>query len=100
MVQLLTVKQVAGQLGVSRSTVYKMLDDGVFPAAPIRFPRGDPHWPQEVVDEWVDTGKCDGDRSPPSRLPVRRARQRLRARTWIVTAAESEVETWARNPGH
>ena len=50
MAQLLTVKQVAGQLGVSRSTVYKMLDGWVFPAAPIRLPGGDPRWPQEVVD--------------------------------------------------
>ena len=67
MAQLLTVKQVAGQLGVSRSTVYKMLDDRVFPAAPIRLPGGDPRWPQEVVDEWVDTRRCGGDRSPPGR---------------------------------
>ncbi len=67
MAQLLTVKQVAGQLGVSRSTVYKMLEDRVFPAAPIRLPSGDPRWPQEVVDEWVDTRRCDGDRSPPRR---------------------------------
>jgi len=67
MAQLLTVRQVAGQLGVSRSTVYKMLDDRVFPAAPIRLPGNNPRWPQEVVDEWVDTRRCDGDRSPPGR---------------------------------
>ena len=67
MAQLLTVKQVAGQLGVSRSTVYKMLEDRVFPAAPIRLPGGVPRWPQEVVDDWVDTRRCDGDRSTPSR---------------------------------
>ena len=58
--RLLTVKQVAGQvrLGVSRSTVYKMLQDRVFPAAPIRLPGGDPRWPQEFVDEWADTRRC------------------------------------------
>ena len=67
MARLLTVKQVAAQLGVSRSTVYKMLDDRVFPAAPIRLPYGGPRWPQEVVDAWVDTRRCDGDRSPSSR---------------------------------
>ena len=38
MAQLLTVKQVAGQLGVARSTVYTILDDRVFPAAPIPLP--------------------------------------------------------------
>ena len=67
MAELLPVKQVAGQLGVSWSTLYKMLDGRVFPAAPIRLPSGDPRWPQEVVDEWVDTRRCDGDRSPPRR---------------------------------
>ena len=67
MARLLTVKQVAAQLGISRSTVYKMLEDRVFPAAPIRLPNGGPRWPQEVVDEWVDTRRCDGDRSPPAR---------------------------------
>ena len=67
MAQLLTVKQVAGQLGVSRSTLYKMLEDRVFPAAPIRLPSGNPRWQQEVVDEWVDTRRCDGDRPPPRR---------------------------------
>ena len=36
MAQLSTVEQVAGQLGVARSTVYKILEDRVFPAAPIR----------------------------------------------------------------
>jgi len=67
MAQLLTVKQVAGQLGVSRSTVYKMLDDRVFPAAPIRLPGNNPRWPHEVDDEWVDPRRCDGDPSPPGR---------------------------------
>ncbi len=67
MAQLLTVRQVASQLGVSRSTVYKMLEDRVFPAAPIRLPNGAPRWPQEVVDEWVDTRRCDPERSTPSR---------------------------------
>ena len=56
--QLLTVKRVAGELGVSRSTVYKMLGDRVFPTAPIRLPGRDPRWSQEVVDEWVDTHRC------------------------------------------
>ena len=53
---------VAGQ-GVSRLTLYKMLDDRAFPAAPIRLPNGDPRWPQEVIDEWVDSRRCNGDRS-------------------------------------
>ena len=60
MAQLLTVRAVAAQLAVSRSSVYKMLDGGVFPQAPIRLPNGSPRWPQEVVDEWVEAHRCDG----------------------------------------
>ncbi len=65
MTQLLTVRAVAAQLGVSRSSVYRMLDGGVFPQAPIRLLNGSPRWPQEVVDQWVeahrsDNGECSG----------------------------------------
>ena len=64
MTQLLTVRAVAAQLGVSRSSVYRMLDGGVFPQAPIRLLNGSPRWPQEVVDEWVEARRCDnGERS-------------------------------------
>ena len=59
MAKLLTVKDVADQLAVSRSTVYKMLDGGVFPPAPIRLPNGGPRWPQEAVDEWVEVHRSD-----------------------------------------
>ena len=59
MTQLLTVRAVAAQLGVSRSSVYRMLDGGVFPQAPIRLLNGSPRWPQEVVDEWVEAQRCD-----------------------------------------
>ena len=54
MAQLLTVREVAAQLAVSRSSVYKMLEGGVFPQAPVRLPNGSPRWPQEVVDDWVE----------------------------------------------
>lgn len=59
MAQLLTVRGVAAQLAVSRSSVYKMLDGGVFPQAPVRLPNNSPRWPQEVVDEWVEAHRCD-----------------------------------------
>lgn len=61
MTQLLTVRAVAAQLAVSRSSVYKMLDGGVFPPAPVRLPNGSPRWPQEVVDDWVEAHRCDGE---------------------------------------
>ena len=60
MAQLLTVRAVAAQLAVSRSSVYKMLEGGVFPQAPVRLPNGSPRWPQEVVDDWVEAHRCDG----------------------------------------
>ena len=62
MAQLLTVRAVAAQLAVSRSSVYKMLEGGVFPRAPVRLPNGSPRWPQEVVDDWVEAHRCDGER--------------------------------------
>ena len=68
MAQLLTVRVVAAQLAVSRSSIYKMLKGGVFPQAPIRLPNGSPRGPQEVVDDWVDAHRCDGER--PRRCQV------------------------------
>lgn len=85
MAKLLTVKDVAGQLAVSRSTVYKMLDGGVFPPAPIRLPNGSPRWPQEAVDEWVEVHRCDRRDEEPS--PA--SGQRRRGRSRLDGAAES-----------
>ena len=68
MAQLLTVRAVAAQLGVSRSSIYKMLAGGVFPQAPIRLPNGGPRWPQDVVDEWVEGYRRDGGQ--PGERPV------------------------------
>ena len=69
MAQLLTVRGVAAQLAVSRSSVYKMLDGGVFPQAPVRLPNNSPRWPQEVVDEWVEAHRRDnGERSGDCRV--------------------------------
>ena len=69
MAQLLTVRAVAAQLAVSRSSVYKMLEGGVFPQAPVRLPNGSPRWTQEVVDEWVEAHRCDsGERSAGCRV--------------------------------
>ncbi|MCY4599348.1 MAG: AlpA family phage regulatory protein [Acidobacteria bacterium] len=69
MAQLLTVRAVAAQLAVSRSSVYKMLEGGVFPQAPIRLPNGSPRWPQVVVDEWVEAHRCDnGERAGHCRV--------------------------------
>ncbi|MCY4029105.1 MAG: AlpA family phage regulatory protein, partial [Acidobacteria bacterium] len=57
------------QRGVSRSAVYKMLDGGVFPQAPVRLPNGSPRWTQEVVDQWVEAHRCDsGERSGGCRV--------------------------------
>ena len=66
MAQRLTVRAVAAQLGISRSSVYRMLDGGVFPEAPIRLLNGSPRWPQEVVDQWVEAHRSDnGELSGP-----------------------------------
>ena len=76
MAQLLTVRKVAAQLAVSRSSVYKMLEQGVFPKAPVRLPNGSPRWPQEVVDEWVEARTCDGEPAGDDRVPAAAATER------------------------
>ena len=68
MAQLLTVRAVAAQLAVSRSSVYKMLEGGLFPPAPVRLPNGSPRWPQELVDDWVEAHRCDGEGSGHCRV--------------------------------
>ena len=70
MPQLLTVRVVAAQLAVSRSTVYKMLEQGVFPQAPVRLPNGSPRWPQDVVDEWVRVRRSDGEPAEDGGVPA------------------------------
>ena len=70
MTQLLTVRVVAAQLAVSRSSLYKMLEQGVFPHAPVRLPNGSPRWPQDVVDEWVRVRRCDSEPAGDSRVPA------------------------------
>ncbi len=61
MVRFFTVRAVAAQFAVSRSSVYKMLKGGVFPRAPIQLPNGSPRWSQDVVDDWVEAHRFDGE---------------------------------------
>ncbi len=68
MAQLLTVRAVAAQLAVSRSSVYKMLQRGVFRKRRFDCPNGSPRWPQQVVDEWVEAHRCDSERSGQCRV--------------------------------
>ncbi|MCY4122260.1 MAG: helix-turn-helix domain-containing protein [Acidobacteria bacterium] len=51
--KLLTVREVALRLNISRSTFYKMLQAGEFPPAPYRV-RGRPRWPESLVDSWIE----------------------------------------------
>lgn len=51
--KLLTVREVALRLNISRSTLYKMLNAGEFPPAPYRV-RGRPRWPESLVDAWIE----------------------------------------------
>ena len=51
--RLLTVRSVLLRLDISRSTFYKMLQDGEFPPAPYRV-RGRPRWPESLVDNWIE----------------------------------------------
>lgn len=52
MIETLTLTQLARHIGVSKRTMYNMLEDGRFPVEPI--PRTNPRrWSLESVREWV-----------------------------------------------
>ena len=88
MAQLLTVRAEAAQLAVSRSSVYKLLEGGVFPQAPVRLPNGSPRWPQEVVDDWVKA----------HRLPARRDCSATATRSRVLQARRGADALRGRSP--
>jgi excisionase family DNA binding protein len=56
--QLLSVKDVAEHCGVSTSTIYRMVRDGLFPP-PERFGRRLRRWSVRRFNGWVEAG-CPG----------------------------------------
>lgn len=53
MAKLLRIDDVTERTGMAKATVYRMINDGAFPA-PVK-PTGSrmSAWPEEVVDNWI-----------------------------------------------
>jgi len=49
---LLRRRQVEARTGLARSTIYKMVSEGSFPA-PIKITGKAVAWPSDAVDDWV-----------------------------------------------
>ena len=49
---MLRLPQVTEKIGLSRSTIYKMMDAGEFPK-PIKLTRKAVAWPESAITEWL-----------------------------------------------
>ena len=54
---LVRIKQVAIRIGVSRSTIYKWIEQGYFPR-PIQLGPRAVAWSRDVIDEWIASRPC------------------------------------------
>ncbi|WP_313039315.1 helix-turn-helix transcriptional regulator [Sphingobium yanoikuyae] len=61
-------KQLEGQLGISRSTIYAMIAAGTFPK-PIRIGKRAVGWPDDVIKRWLEDRKSGRALLPNYRLP-------------------------------
>ena len=51
--RLLTIKQIAAQTGISRSTIYRRIQEGEFPK-PVRIGPRATRWPESEIKIWLD----------------------------------------------
>ena len=51
---LLTRRQVEARCGLSTSSIYRLMREGLFPE-PIRIGQRAVRWPQSEIDEWLAT---------------------------------------------
>lgn len=51
--KIVSVRDVSAQLGLSKATIYRLINDGAFPR-PISLSRGRVGWKLEVIQEWID----------------------------------------------
>jgi len=59
-VNILRRPQVETRTGLSRSTIYAMMAEGVFPK-PIRLGKRAVGWPESVISEWLESRLRDTD---------------------------------------
>ena len=58
--RLLTSKQIAAETGISRSTIYRLLQNESFPK-PIRIGPRCMRWPESDIKAWVAERKAAGE---------------------------------------
>ena len=51
--QLYRIRDLTSLLGVSRSTIYRMVDRGTLPP-PIHISSRSPRWTAAVIEQWID----------------------------------------------
>ena len=51
--QLLSMAEVCGQIGVKRNTIYRWMESGTFPR-PIKVGPNANRWRDTDVEEWID----------------------------------------------
>jgi prophage regulatory protein len=51
--RLLTIKKIAAQTGISRSTIYRRMREGGFPK-PLRIGPRATRWPESAIKVWLD----------------------------------------------
>jgi prophage regulatory protein len=65
--QLLTLKDVTAATRIGRSTVYRWVEEGRFPA-PLALSPGCVRWRQEDIDTWVSGLRAANDNEPAGAL--------------------------------
>ena len=58
--RLLTSKQIATETGISRSTIYRLLQNGAFPK-PVRIGPRCTRWPESDIRQWLAERKASGE---------------------------------------
>ena len=58
--RLLTLKQITTEIGISRSTIYRLMGKGIFPK-PITIGDRSRRWPESVVKDWVAELKASAE---------------------------------------
>lgn len=66
MMQLLRLTEVTKATGLGRSTIYRRISEGTFPA-PLRLSAGCVRWDSETLELWKSTLKAANDNFKPAK---------------------------------
>lgn len=79
--QLISTTQVMEMLGVSRSTLWRLVQAGQFPP-PVRLSRGRTAYVRQAVEEWISARAHAEEAQPPKHERPSVARQNTVRRSW------------------